>query len=69
MKILGVIFILVFIWMAYEIWRAPLMEETDDGRLITKRPTKKISDLFKKNKKLGGSYSDLEKKGRGRGKF
>ena len=49
--------------------RAPLMEETDDGRLITKRPTKKFSDLFKKNKKLGGSYSDLEKKGRGRGKF
>jgi hypothetical protein len=69
MKILGVIFILVFIWMAYELWRAPLMEETDDGRLITKRPTRKFSDLFKKNKKLGGSYSDLEKKGRGRGKF
>lgn len=69
MKILGVIFILVFIWMAYELWRAPLMEETDDGRLITKRPTRKFSDLFKKNKKLGGSYSDLEKKGRGRSKF
>jgi len=69
MKILGVIFILVFIWMVYELWRAPLMEETDDGRLITKRPTRKFSDLFKKNKKLGGSYSDLEKKGRGRGKF
>ena len=69
MKILGVIFILVFIWMAYELWRAPLMEETDDGRLITKRPTRKFSDLFKKNKKLGGSYSDLEKKGRGRSKY
>ena len=36
------------LWMAYEIWRAPLMEETEDGRLVTKRPTKKISDLFKK---------------------
>ena len=69
MKILGVIFILVFIWMVYELWRAPLMEETDDGRLITKRPTRKFSDLFKKNKKLGGSYSDLEKKGRGRSKY
>jgi hypothetical protein len=69
MKILGVILILVFIWMAYELWRAPLMEETDDGRLITKRPTRKFSDLFKKNKKLGGSYSDLEKKGRGRSKY
>ena len=40
--------ILIFSWMAYEIWRAPLMEETEDGRLVTKRPTKKISDLFKK---------------------
>ena len=63
--------ILVFniIWIGYEIWRAPLMEETEDGRLITKRPTRKFSDLFKKNKKLGGSYSDLEKKGRGRSKY
>jgi hypothetical protein len=39
------------IWIAFEIWRAPLMQETDDGRLITKRPTKKLSDLFKKNNK------------------
>ena len=54
--------------MAYEIWRAPLMEETDDGRLITKRPTKKLSDLFKK-KKNSGTFSDLEKKRRGRSKF
>ena len=57
------------LWIAFEIWRAPLMQETEDGRLITKRPTRKFSDLFKKNKKLGGSYSDLEKKGRGRSKY
>ena len=48
MKIVGIIFFIVGIWMGYEIWRAPLMEETEDGRLITKRPTKKLSDLFKK---------------------
>ena len=48
MKIVGIIFCIVGIWMGYEIWRAPLMEETEDGRLITKRPTKKLSDLFKK---------------------
>lgn len=48
MKILGVFLIFVALWMVYEIWRAPLMEETDDGRLITKRPTRKLSDLFKK---------------------
>lgn len=48
MKWLAFGFILTAIWIAFEIWRAPLMEETEDGRLITKRPTKKISDLFKK---------------------
>jgi hypothetical protein len=50
MKILGVIFLMIFVWITYEIWRAPLMTETEDGRLITKRPTKKLSDLFKKRK-------------------
>lgn len=42
---------LVILWMAYEIWSAPLMEETDDGRLIVKRPQKKFKDLFKSKKK------------------
>lgn len=50
MKILGVICLLVFVWITYEIWRAPLMEETEDGGLITKRPTKKLSDLFKRKR-------------------
>jgi hypothetical protein len=51
MKIVGIILVVVSLWMAFEIWRAPLMQETDDGRLITKRPTKKLSDLFKKKQK------------------
>lgn len=43
----GLIIIAIFGWLSYEIWRAPLMEETEDGKLITKRPTKKFKDLFK----------------------
>ena len=43
--------ILIFGWMAYEIWRAPLLEMDDNGNWITKRPTKKLSDLFKKKNK------------------
>jgi di/tricarboxylate transporter len=45
---IGIIFIITSLWIAYEIWRAPLMEETEDGKLITKRPTKKLSDLWRK---------------------
>ena len=44
--------------IAFEIWRAPLMQETEDGRLITKRPTKKLSDLFKKNNKIEDNKID-----------
>lgn len=40
--------IVVIIWTSYEIWRAPIMEETIDGELITKRATKKLSDLWRK---------------------
>jgi shikimate kinase len=48
MKILGALFITIFLWITYEIWRAPLMEETENGELKTKRPTKKLSDLWRK---------------------
>ena len=48
--IFGIILVITSLWMAYEIWRAPLMEETEDGGLRTIRTTKKLSDLFKKNK-------------------
>ena len=43
--VIGVSFL---IWMAYEIWRAPLLD--DNYKVI--RPTKTLKDLFKyKNKK------------------
>ena len=48
--IFGIILVVTSLWMAYEIWRAPLMKETEDGGLQTIRPTKKLSDLFKKKK-------------------
>lgn len=41
----------VVLWMAYEIWRAPILEESDDGRMIVKRPTKQFKDLFIYKKK------------------
>lgn len=48
MKYLIIIAIITTLWIAYEIWRAPLMEEKEDGGLITKRPAKKLSDLWRK---------------------
>lgn len=48
MKYLITTVIVTTLWIAYEIWRAPLMEERQDGKLITKRPTKKLSDLWRK---------------------
>jgi hypothetical protein len=65
MKIVALFMILSGLWMAFEIWRAPLMEETADGKLKTKRPAKKFTDLFKSN---SGSFDDLERFKRGRSK-
>lgn len=45
---LGILSICLVIWISYEIWRAPLLEEKEDGTYITKRPTKKLSDLWRK---------------------
>ncbi len=33
MKILALIMVCTGLWIAFEIWRAPLMEETVDGKL------------------------------------
>ena len=48
--IFGIILVVFSLWMAFEIWRAPMMQETEDGRLITKKPAKKFTDLFKRKK-------------------
>jgi hypothetical protein len=41
-------FIVFWIWIFYEAWRAPLMRENEDGSYTTIRGEKKFSDLFKK---------------------
>jgi hypothetical protein len=61
-------FSLFCLWVIYAGWSAPLMEEQSDGSWKTIKPEKKLSDLFKKKKNNSGSYSDLEKLGRGRSK-
>lgn len=48
MVILITIIVLLWIWIAYEMWSAPLLEMDDNGNWITKVPEKKLSDLFKK---------------------
>jgi hypothetical protein len=60
---------ILFLWMIYAYWSAPLMQENEDGSFTTLRPERKISDIFKKKSNPRGSYSDLEKKGRGRSKY
>jgi hypothetical protein len=49
----GAIYGIILGWVIFEFWRAPHMNES--GQII-------------KNKKSSGSYSELEKLGRGRSK-
>ena len=44
---IGVFFIVVSLWLAFEIWRAPVGEETEQG-FKTIKPAKKFSDLWRK---------------------
>jgi hypothetical protein len=46
----GIVFVLFWIWIIYEGWRAPMMRENEDGTYTTIRPEKKFRDLFKKKK-------------------
>jgi hypothetical protein len=39
------------IWIAFEIWKAPLLRENPDGSWTTIRKERKIMDLFKKKNK------------------
>jgi hypothetical protein len=36
------------LWMAFEMWRAPMLEEKEDGTWKTIKPTKSLKDLFKR---------------------
>jgi hypothetical protein len=48
LTIFGMVFTLYWLWVAYEFWRAPLMEEQLDGSWKTIKPTKKLKEIFKK---------------------
>ena len=38
-------------WIAFEMWKAPLLKENPDGSWTTLRKEKKIMDFFKKKNK------------------
>ena len=50
MKYFALLLIVIGVWIAYEIWRAPLLEETEGGGYRTKRPTKKLKDLWQRRR-------------------
>jgi hypothetical protein len=39
------------LWMAFEMWKAPLLRENPDSSWTTLRKEKKIMDFFKKKNK------------------
>ena len=39
------------IWIAFQIWKAPLLRENPDGSWTTIEESKKIMDFFKKKNK------------------
>lgn len=51
LQIIGLVFVIISLWMAFEMWRAPLYREEGNGTWTELEPPKKLSDLFKKKKK------------------
>ena len=45
-----IVFGILFIWMIYAYWSAPLMKQNEDGSWTTLRPERKLSELFTKCK-------------------
>ena len=48
---LGIVMMCSGIWIAFQIWKAPLLRENPDGSWTTIEESKKIMDLFKKKNK------------------
>lgn len=46
--IFGGIFVGLTLWVVYEMWRAPMLRENEDGTFTTIKSTKKLKDLFKR---------------------
>jgi hypothetical protein len=49
-NVIGVIITIFFLWLCFEIWRAPMLRENEDGSWTTIKPANKLKDLFKKKK-------------------
>lgn len=49
--IFGIILLLLAIWMAAEIYTAPVAEETEEEGFKILKPGRKLSDLFKRKSK------------------
>ena len=47
--IIGII--VAILWIAFEMWKAPLLRENPDGSWTTIQKEKKIMDFFKKKTK------------------
>lgn len=47
-EIIGVCIILFVLWLTFEMWRAPLMKENEDGSWTQLKPARKLKDLFKR---------------------
>ena len=50
-NIIAIFMILSGLWIAFQIWKAPLLRENPDGSWTTIEESKKIMDLFKKKNK------------------
>ena len=51
MYTIGIIILIAWIWICFEMWKSPLLEEKPDGSYTTIKESKKIMDLFKKKQK------------------
>jgi hypothetical protein len=51
MECIAILIIGSILWMAFEMWKAPLLRENPDGSWTTIRKEKKIMDFFKKKNK------------------
>lgn len=46
--VIALILLALLIWMFYEVWRAPAVEEGPNDSIKSVGPTKRLRDLFKK---------------------
>ena len=50
-QIIGGLIVLSTLWIAFEMWKAPLLRENPDGSWTTIEESKKIMNFFKKKRK------------------